>query len=338
MASEKLLRAEFAKQTAFGSAAAMAFLMPAQCDYQDMQEEVEAPIDAGTWMPTTFAAQTALYSSIKTKGAGYFEALPAFLNAGLSVATPSGANPYTYTYGIAVAAEPTPRPYTWRLGGGALGATGPLLQITDAFCQELNLAGNLNSKEVQVESVWFGAGVNDNSGAGYAASAVSAPSPLDMLKTLLSTVATADATATGGVFSGMTALACVVLDWQLKIKTGIMPLWSADSNNLTFCGYRYEQPVIEWTPTIRTTTATYAAIRGKFNSKTYQELKLELNGALTRRLTFKLTGRWVSCPSAHERSNGEVIMKPAFRAQVPAMQTTTPHFATIEVVSKLINI
>lgn len=338
MASENLLRAEFGKQSTFGTPVNVAFVMPAQCEHKDEREEVEASLDAGTWMPTTVAAETAKHATIKTKGAGYFEVIPAFLNAGLSNATPSGADPYTYTYAVAVSAEPTPKPYTWRSGGGALGATGPLAQIADAFCQELTLGGNLNSKEVQLESQWFGGDVDDNAGAGYAASAVSVPSPLDMLKTLLGTVAVKDATATGGVFTGMTALSCVVLDWQLKLNTGIKPLWSADSNALTFCGYRYDLPVIEWTPTIRTTTTTYAAIMGKFKAKTYQELKIELNGALTRRLTFKLTGRWVACPSAHERANGEIIMKPTFRAQVPAMQTTTPHFATIEVVTKLANI
>jgi hypothetical protein len=190
----------------------------------------------------------------------------------------------------------------------------------------MTLAGNLNSKEISLQSDIFGLGVDDNSGAGRAFAAVGLPSPLGMMKTLLGAIGSKNAGTTGGSFSGLTALSCVLLDWSWTFNTGLQPKWAADGNALTYCGVRNTEPSIEFTPTIRTNATTYAAIKAKADAYTYQELQFTLTGDNSRSWVINMTGRWLPNFTAHGRANDEIVMQPTFRVETPHTQTTTPHW------------
>lgn len=327
MASEKFLKAQFGLQTLFGTPVAVTHQFPAQGDYEDAHDEHVAEHDAGVWTPQTIVEQTSEFAKFTLKGAGFFELLPVLFNAAFGLLTPTGTDPWIYADEVDPAAVGTPSPYTWLFGGGEnLGATGPAVKIPNAYCESITLQGNLNSKQVSCESAWFGTKVDDNSGAGFAFGAVNHPPNLAMLKILLETINLQDAAATGGDFTTMTALTGKLLDWTLKIVSGAKPAWSSDQNALTFGGVRFEQPSIEFTPTIRTDATTYGLVKAKQRAKTFQELQFSLSGALTRAAVFQITGRWAACPKAHERGDGEIVMKPTFRAETPWTQVTTPHW------------
>lgn len=326
MASERFLKAQGAIQTQFGTPAAAAFAWPGQAEYEDGHEEREVEIP-GTWAPRTLVAKVAEYATVKLSGVAYFELLPVLFNAGFAAMTPTGEDPYVYAGEVDPDAVGAPIPYTWLVGGGGdLGATGPAVKIQDAYVESLTLSGNLNNRAVEAEVNWFGLKVDDNSGAGYDFGAVDVPTNLEMLKVLMGALSVKDAATTGGSFATMTAIQGKMLDWQLTINTGLKPIWSSDNGALTFNGVRHEAPSVEFSPTLRTDSATYAAVKAKQAAKTYQELKLALTGAATRAATFQVTGRWTECGTVHAREGGEIVMKPKFIAQTPHTQTTTPHW------------
>lgn len=326
--SLKFLKAEAGKQAVFGTAVVPDFKLPFTGEYSDEQTEHMAEWDAGYWTPTEIVEKTSDYATFNLNGAMWFELLPVFFSAGFADLTPTGAGPYVYDYELNPAAVGAPSPYTFYFGGNEnLGATGPAVRIRDGYLRSMTLAFNINSKELTVQSEWFGASIDDNSGAGFAFAGAALPTPLGMMKGLLGVLEIQDAATTGSDFTTMTAFDCSLLDWTLTIDTGLRPQWAAEENALTYCGFYHEAPVITFAPTLRTNSTNYALVKAKANARTYQELQLTLNGASSRQLKLQLTGRWLANFSAHTRGSGEVVMSPTFQAATPYTQVTTPHFA-----------
>ena len=328
MATIKFLKAEAGKQAALGTPASPDFLLPMMGEYEDAQFEVAAEWDSGTWSGIEIVEQAAKLARFKLRGVSFFELWPIFLSAGFNDQIGVGASaPYSYFDVLAPGVVGLPHPYTLRFGalGQNIGGTGPTVQIPDAYLESITLTGNINSKDVTLDSQWFGSEIDDNSGAGYAFAGAALPSPLGMMKTLLGAISLQDAGATGGDFGSLTGLTGVLLDWVLTIRTGLSPKWSADSNQLTYTGVRIQEPTITFTPTIRTNATTYAATRTKYEARTYQELQITLTGELSRQAVFKLTGRWTSVPTPRRREDGELVISPTFTAGTPETQTTTPH-------------
>lgn len=325
--SLKFLKGEAGKQSVFGTAVSPTFKLPFVGEYSDAQTDHEAEWDAGVWTPTVIVEKTSDYATFKLSGAMFFELLPVFLSAGFDDLAPSGSDPYTYDLDLTPTAVGAPSPYTFFFGGNeAIGGTGPAVRIQDGYLSKMVLSYNLNSKELAVQSDWFGASVDDNSGAGRAFIGSALPTPLGMVKGMLGALEIQDAATTGGDFATMTAFDCALLDWSLTIDTGLRAAWSADQNALTYCGFYHEAPAVTFTPTIRTNSTNYALVKGKANSRTFQELLLTLNGASSRVFKARMTGRWMPGFTAHERANNEVIMKPTFTCETPYTQVTTPHF------------
>lgn len=324
--SQKFLKAEAGKQSVFGTAVSPDFKLPFTGEYADAQTDHSAEWDAGFWTPTEIVEKTSDYATFKLSGAMFFELLPVFLSAGFADLSPSGSDPYTYDYELTPTAVGAPSPYTFLFGGNeAIGGTGPAIKIQDGYLQKFVLSFNLNSKEVTIQSDWFGQAVNDNSGAGFAFIGSALPTPLGMMKGLLGALNIQDAATTGSDFTTMSAFACSLLDWTLTVDTGLRPQWAADNNALTYCGFYHEAPSITFTPTLRTTSANYALVKAKANARTFQEVELVLNGASSRQVKWQMTGRWLPNFGAHDRANGEVVMKPTFQAATPYTQVTTPH-------------
>jgi hypothetical protein len=325
--SLKFLKAEAGKQSVFGTAVTPDFKLPFTGEYSDDQTEHVAEWDQGTWTDTEIVEKTSDYATFRLNGAMWFELLPVFLSAGFADLAPDGVGPYAYDDELDPAAVGAPIPYTFLFGGNEnLGGTGPAVRIQDGYLRTMTLAFNINSKELTVQSEWFGASVNDNSGAGHAFQGAALPTPLGMMKGLLGVLEIQDAATTGGDFATMTAFDCSLLDWTLTIDTGLRPKWAAEENALTYCGFYHEAPAVTFAPTLRTNSTNYALVKGKANSRTYQEVMLTLNGASSRQLKLQMTGRWLPNFIAHTRGSGEVVMQPTFQCASPHTQTTTPHY------------
>lgn len=321
------LKAECGKQSGFGSVATMDVELPFQGSYMDDQEEHSAEYDAGVWTQVEIVQKISDFATFTLNGVCFFETLPIFLNAGFSGLTPGGVGPYDYDYALNPATLGTPLPYTFYFGGGEdIGGTGPAIRIQDAYLESLTLSSNINSKIVELQSSWFGRGVNDNSGAGYAFTSPGLPPNLSMLRGLNNLLSVKDAGTTGGSFATMTDFSGALLDWTLTINTGLRPKWVGDNNTGTsYAGILQDKPTVEFAPMIRTTAANVALVQAKATDRTYQELQLANVGLSSRLCNWQLTGRWLPNFNTHDRNNDEVVMSPTFVARTPHTQTTTPH-------------
>lgn len=336
MGSERFLKAQCGLQADFGTAVTPTIQVPWTVNYEDGREHHTAEWDSGAWTPTTIATLAQTFALVKPSGTMFFEMLPVLLGSGLEDAAGVGADPYTHTYTISPSAVATPKPLTWLIGenGNNLGATGPAAKFKDQYLRTLKLAANINDKMVSFEAEMFGTGYDDNSGAGYAFASVNLPATMEAMNGLKGQINIQDATATGGDFATMTAFTCSFIDWSLALETGVEPKYCLSDNITTFAGIKQTQPNIELDATVRTSSTNYALMKAKADARTYQELQLIVNGALTRKLTVNLTGRWVEMPTVHGRQDGEVVMRGKFRAETPHTQTTTPHYGAFIVVSK----
>lgn len=317
------LRVQAARQSSFGTAETPTVALPVRFEYDDGDVEQVAEWDAGVWTGTEIVECVAQFATFRLSGTLFFELLPLLLAAGFAPMTPSGVGPYDYSGAVAAASPGTPSPYTFWLGGDS-GSGGSMVEIADAYLRELILTFDLDTKAVTFDSRWFGRRVDDNDGAGYAPETVTLPDGLTMVQGLLSTVGLQDAGASGGAFDALTDLAGSVMAWTLTVETGLLPLWAADQNALTYCGVEVGNPTATWQPTIRTTADNYALTLTKAQARTYQEAQLSFSGD-DRALVWQMTGRWAGKLNAHERVRGEVVMQPKFVAATPATQTTTPH-------------
>lgn len=337
MASSKFNKSQVGLQTAIGTglaATAMAIQVPWKGTYEDKRQIHVAEYDAGTWTPTTILAQASSETGATFEGTAFFEMMPVLLNSGLADVAPSAT--YIHTYTVSPAAIAVPMPLTALFGtvGTYIATTAPAVMLKDLFLKTLTLSANINDKMVMVKAEMFGSTFDDNSAAGYAFDTVALPATMEAINGLRGVIRYQDVDAvTGGGFLTMTDFECSILDWELTLDTGIEPAYCLTDETTTWTALKYTQPVCTFKPIVRTTTATYAAIKAKSDARTYQELQLYLPGAnaSTHYLRFDMTGRWDVVPTAHDDQDGEVVMKPTFLVETPHTQTTTPHWLTVAV-------
>ena len=337
MASSKFNRAQVGLQTAIGTglaATAMTINVPWRGTYEDKRQIHVAEEDTGTWTPTTRVALAGTETAVTFEGTAFYEMMPVLLNSGLADVDPTVTSLHTYVVSPAAVGVPMPLTALFGTVGTVIAATEPAVLLKDLFLKTLTLSANINDKIVMVKGEFFGSTFDDNTAAGYAFDAtVAAPPTMTEINGLRGVLRHIDATTTGGVFAGMADLSCVMLDWELVIDTGIEPAYcmSNTTPTTTWTALKYTRPVCTFKPIIRTTTATYAAIKVKADARTYQELQLYIPGAVagTHYLRFDMTGRWDVVATAHDEQDGEVVMKPTFLVETPYTQTTTPHWLTV---------
>lgn len=334
MASSKFNKAQVGLQTAIGTglaATAMAIQVPWKGMYEDRRQRHTAEYDAGTWTPTTIVADVGYETFATFEGTAFYEMIPVLLNSGFADVAPSAT--YLHTYAVSPAAVGAPMPLTALFGtvGTYIATTAPAVLLKDLFLKTLTLSANINDKAVMVKAEMFGSTFDDNSAAGYAFDTVTLPATMEVINGLKGVIRYQDADATtGGNFLTMTDFECSILDWELTIDTGIEPAYCLTDETTTWSALKYTSPSVEFKPIVRTTTATYAAIKAKSDARTYQELSLHLPGAVSpgSYLTVNMTGLWDVVPTAHDEQDGEVVMKPTFRCQTPHTQTTL-HYLTV---------
>jgi len=329
------MKAEAEIQAVFGTAVTPTFKLPFIGDYVDAQEDHQAEADYGFWTPVGLAAQVSTMATFTLNGTSFFEMLPIFLNAGHDEILSTGSDPYVYDDAVSVSAVGAPMGYTFLLGGNeAIGGTGPAIKIQDGYCQNMQLSFSQTARQVAITSNWFGLSINDNSGAGFAFIGSALPAAVGIMQGMRSVIEYQDATTTGGDFATMTEWDCAILAWTLNIDWGLRPKFAAEENALTFCGVRHVMPEITWQPVIRTNATTYAAVKGKADARTHQEVQLTINGDSSRQLIWQMTGRFLPNFVAHGRDSDEVVMAPTFRCETPHDQQTTPHYVSWDLDTK----
>jgi hypothetical protein len=339
MASSKFNRAQVGLQTGIGTASwlaatAMTINVPWRGTYEDKRQIHVAEEDTGTWTPTTRVALASTEVAATFEGTAFYEMMPVLLNSGFADVNPSVT--YLHTYAVSPTAVGAPMPLTALFGtvGTVIAATEPAVRLTDLFLKTLTLSANINDKIVRVKGEFFGSTFDDNTAAGYAFDASPGTQPtMTEINGLRGVLRYQDVATTGDDFDTMTDFNCTMLDWELVIDTGIEPAWcmSNTTATTTWTALKYTRPVCTFKPIIRTTTATYAAVKAKADARTYQELQFYIPGAnaSTHYLRFDMTGRWDVVPTVHDDQDGEVVMKPTFLVETPYTQTSSAHWLTI---------
>ena len=334
MASSKFNKAQVGLQTAIGTglaATAMMIQVPWKGMYEDRRQRHTAEYDAGTWTPTTIVADVGFETFATFEGTAFYEMMPVLFNSGFADVNSTGT--YIHTYTVSPAAIGVPMPLTALFGtvGTYIATTAPAVLLKDLFLKTLTLSANINDKAVMVKAEMFGSTFDDNAAAGWAFDTVTLPATMEVINGLKGVIRYQDADATtGGNFLTMTDFDCSILDWELTIDTGIEPLYCLTDETTTWSALKYTSPSVEFKPIVRTTTATYAAIKAKADARTYQELQLLIAGAVSPGSSFtaNMTGLWDVVPTAHDEQDGEVVIKPTFRCQTPHTQTTA-HYLTV---------
>ena len=260
-------------------------------------------------------------------------------NSGLADVDPTVTS--LHTYAVSPAAVGVPKPLsvlagTVSMAGGAGGTpfvTGPAVKLIDQYVKKINLSANVNDKAVMVKAETFGTTYDSGTAdAGFAfITPITFPATMQPINGLKGVISTLAAGTTGGVFAGMLAMSCVVLDWEWELDTGIEPAWCLTDNVTTWSSLKYTAPSCTFKPIVRTSTVSYTAIKRAADARTYQELQLYIVGSdpATRYLKINMTGRWDVVPTVHDEQDGEVVMKPTFLVETPHTQTTDPHWLTI---------
>jgi len=330
MASSKFNKAQVGLQTAFGTAVTPTIQVPWKGTYEDKRQIHSAEYDAGTWTPTTIVAEVGTETALSFEGTAFFEMLPVLLNSGWEDVAPSAT--YLHTYVVSPSAIATPKPLTALVGtvGTNIGGTGPAVKLKDLYLKTLTLSANINDKAVMIKAEMFGTTYDPNTAdAGFAFASVALPATMEVINGLKGVIRYQDATTTGGDFLTMTDFDCTILDWELTIDTGIEPAWCLTDETTTWSALKYTQPVCTFKPIVRTNATTYAAVKGKADARTYQEVQLYIAGSSGHAFTANMTGLWDVVPTAHDDQDGEVVMKPTFITRTPHTQTTTPHWLTM---------
>lgn len=334
MASSKFNKAQVGLQTAIGTAVAPTIQVPWRGTYEHMQEMHMATFDAGQWTPTTIEANVGEETTVTWEGTAFFEMFPVLFNSGFEDVAPSGT--YIHTYVVSPAAIAVPKPLTALFGtvGTNIGGTGPAVKLKDLFLRTVTLSANINDKVIAVSAEFFGSTLDDNSGAGFAFENVGLPATLEIVEPLLGVFRYQDADpATGGNFATMTDFVCSIIDAELVITTGIEPAYCLTDETTSWSELKYTEPSAKLTLTVRTNATNYAAIKGKSNTRTFQELQWFVAGTSGHDLDIRMTGVWDAVPSVHDDEGGEVVMKGTFVCKTPYTQTTTPHWLSIIVES-----
>jgi hypothetical protein len=338
MASSKFNKVQAALQTAKGSYVAPTIQLPWKATYEDKRQVHVAEYDAGAWTPTGIVAEVGSETAMAFEGTAFFELMPVLFNSGLADVAPTATYLHTYTVSPAAVAVPMPLSVlagTVSMPGGAGGTpfvTGPAIKFIDQYVKTVNLSANINDKIVMVKAETFGTTYDSGTAdAGFAFINVGLPATMQTINGMKGVISTLAAGTTGGVFTGMLAMSCTLVDWEWELDTGIEPAWCLTDNVTTWSSLKYTSPSCTFKPIIRTSTVSYAAIKRAADAGTYQELQLYIVGSdpATRYLKINMTGRWDVVPTVHDEQDGEVVIKPTFLVETPHTQTTTPHWLTI---------
>ena len=340
MGTVNFLKVETGRQAAFGTAVDPTTHIPIEGRYSDDQEDHEAPWDAGTWIKGQISTKVNDFATFNHQGSGIYEMLPMYHFAGYRFKAPTAdGDAFVYEDNIDVGLAGSPAAYTHRFGAAdepIADGGGPAIQVRNGFCQTYTLTGGITQKVPTLRADWFGHGVDDNEDAttgepkGYPFTSTGSIAKPGLMRSLGNIFQVKDATETGGVFTDMETTDCVIRNWALNVGFGTQPKWGADGGGPTYCGARYDDPVIELRLNARMNKDTWRYFRTKANKRTYQEVMFTVfDGADAaspdREFTIKMTGRWLNVPNPHDREDNEVVMQPVFRAQRYIAQATTPH-------------
>ena len=270
-----------------------AFAMPEDArTIQRAEEQVGLLVPAERAFTTAVLARLSMPSTPLT-----VEQLPHILEAGVETVSPTGSDPYVYTYNFPTGSTlNTIKTYT--IEAGNVIVTGDVQEMEYSFVEEFELSATAGEAWM-MSANWIG---RQLSSAAFTA-ALSLPSVTEMI--LPKTKLYID--ATGGTV-GSTQKTGVLMGAQMTVRTGILPVPVGDGN-LYFSAHKFTRPEITFSITLELEDGgVVAAERAIFESQAVRLFELELNGGnATHECVLQWAGKYDSI-SDYENSDGNTTV------------------------------
>lgn len=272
-------------------------------DIADESSHEFAEEDVGILVPTDReyvpkkAARLALPETELT-----FEQILHVLEAGIKVATPTGTGPYVYTYTFPTSTTPnTIKTYTLETGNAV---AGDVNEMEYGFVEEFELSGAMG-EAWKIASTWVGRQKTTTTFTG-ALSLVTVEEALFGKTTLY-----IDASA-GTV--GSTAKAGVLTAAGVQVKTGVIPVWTADGQ-LYFYKHKFARPEVtfNFSLELENDNSILVAQRAAWVAKTLQLFQLKIAGASTSEIKVNLAGKYTSF-GEYQNEDGNTVVEASGKA------------------------
>lgn len=267
-------------------------------DIADESKHEFAEEDVGILLPTDReyvpqkAAKLAMPETELT-----FEQILHILEAGIKVATPTGTGPYVYTYTFPTSTTPnTIKTYTLETGN-AVG--GDVNEMEYSFVDEFSLSGAAG-EAWKMSANWVGRQKSTSTFTG-ALSMVTVEEALFSKTSLYidATAGTVGTTAKNGVLTAA----------GIQVKTGVVPVWTADGN-LYFYKHKFTRPEVTWNYTLEleSDSGIVAAERAAWVAKTLRLIQLKIVGASTSEIKINLAGKYTGF-GEYQNSDGNTVIE-----------------------------
>lgn len=212
-----LRKVQLGKETTWGTAvAATAILMGLTNVSFDPQDETYQSPELGVMYPSPHAAEVKQSASVQLECEGTYEDLLYALHGIFGSVSPTGTNPYTWTYSAPTTSAATPQKYS--------------LEITDSASPYVVKGGvltKLNVKGVNA-GIWTW-------NADLIGKTVATVTPASLSRRTVEIIRGGDTAlyvdAVGGTM-GSTAVTATLLEWELEVETGRYLKWYQDASGV----------------------------------------------------------------------------------------------------------
>lgn len=309
------------EETAGTAVAATAIWRGPATDIVDESEHIFPEEHVGMLLPTNREYVPNKYARLTFPETELtFEQFLHVLEAGVKTVSATGTGPYVYTYSFPTSTTLNSiKTYTLESGSKLAGDAN---EMEYAFVEEFGLSGT--GKEAwKLSSTWVGR--QKSTTTLTAGLSLTTQEEAFFNKTQLYI------DATGGTV-GTTAKAGVLTAATFNVKTGVVPLWTADGQ-LYFYGHKFVQPEVTFTLTfeLENNSGILAAQRAAWVAKTLQLFSLKCTGSSTSIIQLKWAGKYTGF-GEYNNADGNTVVEASGRA---LYSSTDSLYTTIVVTNSL---
>lgn len=314
-----LRKIQLGREVTAGTAVAATAVWRGMGSLEDQRETAFADEAIGLMVPTDRAYQPKLLSGMVFEdGPATFEQIFHVLEAGIKtvgtgVADGAGSGKiYNYTF-------PTTAPNTIKTYTIEGGDNQQAEEMEYAYVDELNLNG-AGGEAVMLTANWLGRQSTPTSFTG----ALTAPTVEEILFSKGKLYINADTSAFGTTIKSST-----LLEMSLRIKTGFIPVWTADGA-LYFTFHKQVRPEVELNITFEH-DATGVAEIAAWRARTARAIQLKFEGAALasagtaytyKTLIVNLAGKWSEFEKIGEKDGNDIVagtLRGAYNATLATM-------------------
>ncbi len=280
-------------------------------DIEDQTETVMVQEDTGLLLPGTRSYRPksqAVLAMPETELT--FEQVLHLLEAGIKTATPAGTGPYTYTYSFPTSTTlNTIKTYTLESGNMFAGDAN---EMAYCFVEEMTFSGAAG-EAWKMSATWRGRQKGTTTMTGALALVATEEALFSKTKLYID--------APAGTH-GTTNKAGVLTAANISIKTGVVPVWTADGS-IYFYAHKFVRPEITFSLSfeLENVGGVLAAERAAWVAGTLRLIQLDCAGSsVARNFKIDLVGKYTSF-GTYNNQDGNTVVEASGMATFDATDT-----------------